>query len=124
MRKILLISGGTASLIMGIIGIFIPVLPTTPFMILSAGLYVKSSPALYNRIINSRLTSRYLTPVSGRRAGITALAIMWTMIILTAVFVVDATWLRILLLAVGATGTVFKIRYFFRKNNNQITGNH
>ncbi|HPJ06354.1 MAG TPA: DUF454 family protein, partial [Bacteroidales bacterium] len=46
MKRILLISGGTASLIMGIIGIFIPVLPTTPFMILSAGLYVKSSPAL------------------------------------------------------------------------------
>ncbi len=124
MKRILLISGGTASLIMGIIGIFIPVLPTTPFMILSAGLYVKSSPALYNRIINSRLTSRYMTPSSGRRAGITALAIMWTMIILTAVFVVNATWLRILLVAVGATGTVFKIRYFFRKNNKQITGNH
>jgi len=124
MKRILLISGGTASLIMGIIGIFIPVLPTTPFMILSAGLYLKSSPALYNRIINSRLTSRYMTPASGRRAGITALAIMWTMIILTAVFVVNATWLRILLVAVGATGTVFKIRYFFRKNNKQITGNH
>jgi uncharacterized membrane protein YbaN (DUF454 family) len=124
MKRILLISGGTASLIMGIIGIFIPVLPTTPFMILSAGLYVKSSPALYNRIMTGRLTSKYMTPASGRRAGITALIIMWSMIILTAVFVVNASWLRILLVAVGATGTVFKIRYFFRKNNNQITGNH
>ena len=124
MRRILLISGGTASLILGIVGIFIPVLPTTPFMILSAGLYVKSSPVMYNRIVNGRLTSKYLTPASGRRAGITALAIMWTMIILTAVFVVNVTWLRILLVTIGAIGTVFKIRYFFVKKHKQITGIH
>jgi len=117
MKKILLISGGTASLIMGIIGIFIPVLPTTPFMILSAGLYVKSSPVLYNRIMTARLTSRYMTPAAGRRAGVTAMVIMWTMIILTAIFVVNTIWLRILLVAVGATGTIFKIRYFFRKTD-------
>jgi hypothetical protein len=124
MKRILLISGGTASLIMGIIGIFIPVLPTTPFMILSAGLYVKSSPALYNRIVNGRLTSKYMTPSSGRRAAITALVLMWSMIILTALFAVSATWLRILLIAIGVTGTAFKIRYFFSNKNKQITGNH
>jgi hypothetical protein len=42
---------------------------------------------------------------------------MWTMIALTAVFVVDETWLRILLVLAGSTGTVFKIKYFFRKKN-------
>ncbi|MDD3736916.1 MAG: DUF454 domain-containing protein [Bacteroidales bacterium] len=124
MIRLLLISGGTISLVLGIIGIFIPVLPTTPFMILSAGLYVKSSPALYNRIMTGRLTSRYMTPSAGRRAGITAIIIMWSMIILTAFFVVNSTWLLILLLVVGATGTVFKIRYFFSKKHKQITGNH
>jgi len=124
MIRLLLISGGTISLVLGIIGIFIPVLPTTPFMILSAGLYVKSSPALYNRIMTGRLTSRYMTPSAGRRAGITAIIIMWSMIILTAFFVVNSTWLLILLLVIGATGTVFKIRYFFSKKHKQITGNH
>lgn len=124
MIRLLLISGGTISLVLGIIGYFIPVLPTTPFMILSAGLYVKSSPALYNRIMTGRLTSRYMTPSAGRRAGITAIIIMWSMIILTAFFVVNSTWLLILLLVVGATGTVFKIRYFFSKKHKQITGNH
>jgi len=85
---------------------------------------VKSSPALYNRIMTGRLTSRYMTPSAGRRAGITAIIIMWSMIILTAFFVVNSTWLLILLLVVGATGTVFKIRYFFSKKHKQITGNH
>ena len=118
MIKILLISGGTITLLVGLAGIFIPVLPTTPFVLLSAGLYVRSSPVLYNRIMTSRLT---LPPVpdkgSGRKAGITALIIMWTMIVLTAIFIVDSTWLRVLLVLAGVTGTSFKIRYFFMKNS-------
>jgi len=118
MTRILLISGGTISLLLGLIGIFIPVLPTTPFVILSAGLYVRSSPALYNKIMTSRLTSRYLTNEAGRKAGISALVIMWTMIGLTAIFIVDSTWLRILLVFAGITGTAFKIKYFLRKSNH------
>jgi uncharacterized membrane protein YbaN (DUF454 family) len=124
MIKLLLISGGTISLVLGIIGIFVPVLPTTPFVLLSAGLFVKSSPALYKRVVTGRVTSRYMTREAGRRSGITALVIMWSMIILTAIFVVNSTWLLILLLAIGAAGTVFKIRYFFSKKHKQITGNH
>jgi len=41
--------------------------------------------------------------------------IMWAMIAITALFVVDETWLIILLVLAGITGTVFKINYFFRK---------
>lgn len=118
MIRLLLISGGTISLLLGLIGIFIPVLPTTPFVLLSAGLYVRSSPTLYNKIMTSRLTSRYLTRDARRKAGVTALVIMWTVIVLTAVFMVDEIWLRILLVLAGITGTVFKIKYFFMKKNN------
>jgi hypothetical protein len=118
MIRILLISGGTISLLLGLIGIFIPVLPTTPLVLLSAGLYVRSSPTLYNKIMTSRLTSRYLTGETVRKAGISALVIMWIMIVLTAIFIVDSTWLRVLLVLAGVTGTVFKIRYFFRQNNH------
>jgi uncharacterized membrane protein YbaN (DUF454 family) len=118
MIRILLISGGTISLLLGLIGIFIPVLPTTPFVFLSAGLYIRSSPTLYNKIMTSRLTSRYLTRETGRKAGISALVIMWTMIVLTAVFLVDETWLIILLVLTGIAGSAFKIIYFFRKKNN------
>ena len=118
MVKILLISGGTISLLLGLIGIFIPVLPTTPFVLLSAGLYVRSSPALYKKIINGRVTSRYLTRETGRMAGLWALVIMWTMIALTALFAIEEAWLIILLVITGITGTLFKINYFFRNKNH------
>lgn len=118
MIRILLISGGTASLLLGLIGMFIPVLPTTPFVLLSAGLYIRSSPTLYNKIMTSRLTSRYLTREAGKKAGISAIVLMWAMIALTALFIVDETWLIILLVLAGMAGTVFKIIYFFRKGNH------
>jgi len=124
MIRLLLISGGTISRVLGIIGIFIPVLPTTPFVLLSAGLFLRSSPALYSKVMNGRITSRYMTRETGRRAGISALIIMWSMILLTLFFAANTPWLKILLIVVGITGTVFKLRYFFNKNNKQITDNH
>lgn len=123
MIRLLLISGGTVSLALGIIGIFIPVLPTTPFVLLSTVLYLKSSPALYNRVVNGRLTSKYLTSRSRKKAGYYALIIMWLMIILSVIFLTQQTWVRLLLIAVGITGTIFKILYFFRSNNDSKISN-
>lgn len=124
MIRLLLLSGGTISLALGLIGIFIPVLPTTPFVLLSAGLFLRSSPALYNKVLKGRITSRYMTRETGRKAGISALVIMWSMILLTVFYASDTAWLRILIIAVGITGTVFKLRYFFSNKHKQITNNN
>jgi uncharacterized membrane protein YbaN (DUF454 family) len=121
MIRLLLISGGTISLVLGLIGIFIPVLPTTPFVLLSAGLFLRSSPALYNKVVKGRITSRYMTRETGRIAGISALVVMWSMILLTVFYAANTDWLKILLIAVGLAGTVFKLKYFFGNKHKQIT---
>jgi len=51
----LLIVLATIFLVLGFIGVFLPVLPTTPFILLAAGLYSRSSPKFYNWIINHHL---------------------------------------------------------------------
>jgi uncharacterized membrane protein YbaN (DUF454 family) len=124
MIRLILISGGSISLVLGLIGIFIPVLPTTPFILLSAGLFLRSSPALYDKVVKGRITSRYMTRETGRRAGISALVIMWSMIFLTVFYAANTTWLKILLITVGLIGTVVKLKYFFGNKHKQITNNN
>ena len=58
--KIILIVLGTLSLGIGIIGIVVPGLPTTPFLLLTAGLYVKSSDRLYQKLISNRYVGSYI----------------------------------------------------------------
>lgn len=55
MVRVFLVVVGTLFVIIGVIGIFLPILPTTPFMLLAAACYAKSSPRFYNWIIYHKL---------------------------------------------------------------------
>lgn len=57
-KKLIFFIIGILSLVAGVVGIFLPVLPTTPFLLLSAFLFSKSSPRLHTWIVNHR----YLGP--------------------------------------------------------------
>ncbi len=52
MRRTLYLSGGFLSLGLGTLGIFLPLLPTVPFMILAAFCFARSSPALEKRLLD------------------------------------------------------------------------
>lgn len=54
LKQISLITLGWFFVIVGAIGIFLPILPTTPFMILALGLFAKSSPRFHEMLLNNR----------------------------------------------------------------------
>ena len=58
--KWILITAGTIFIGIGIIGIFIPILPTTPFLLLAAACYARSSTRFYDWLINNKLIGAYI----------------------------------------------------------------
>jgi uncharacterized membrane protein YbaN (DUF454 family) len=126
MIKTLLILSGTLSLSIGIIGLFMPVLPSTPFFILSSGLYVRSSPALYSKIAGNKLYQKYIRKQTGTYNPVTlaaAILIMWLAIILTISLIENDPLTVSLLFIAGAAGTFFKLRLMIRqiRNSRNIT---
>ena len=86
MKKFLFITIGVLSVILGIIGIFVPGLPTTPFILLSSWLFYKSSKRLHDRLHRSPL-GKYIRRYESRQGmsltgKFISIACMWIMICL------------------------------------------
>ena len=102
---------GTISLGIGIVGVFIPGLPTTPFILLTAGLYVKSSDRLYQKLIHNRFIGSYVQEFRRNKgmtlkSKLTSIGAMWVMITISCVFFIDAVTGRLIILLLGAIGTL------------------
>jgi hypothetical protein len=60
LSKGVLIIAGTSFAGLGILGIFLPLLPTTPFLLLAAACYARSSERFYNWLLNNRWFGHYI----------------------------------------------------------------
>ncbi len=112
-RAVLLVVG-TASLVLGVIGIVLPVLPTTPFLLVTAACYARASTRLYTWLLGQRSLgpiiaewrrSRSLPPGVKTRA-LVVVAITFTV----SVILVDALVVRLVLIAMGAILATFLYR--------------
>ncbi|NDV65981.1 YbaN family protein [Bacteroides sp. 224] len=108
--KILYIILGSISLGLGILGIFLPLLPTTPFLLLTAALYCKSSDRLYNWLLNHKYLGSYIRNFRENKAiplkaKILSICLMWGTMLYCIFFVVPLLPVKILLfiIAVGVT---------------------
>ncbi|MDU1903653.1 MAG: YbaN family protein [Dysgonomonas sp.] len=125
MKKYIFISCGTVSLILGLCGLFTPGLPTTPFILLTGTLYAKSSPKLYKRLENNKLTGRYLKRMENGlswKARLFSIAFMWVMVCLTAFLIFDAeNKMRYIMLGLGVIGTIAQLIALRKKKPKVIT---
>jgi len=99
------------SLCLAILGIIIPGLPTTPFLLLSACLYAKSSEKLYNWLINHKIYGEMIRNYQETKAislftKISSISLMWIMISVSVFCFIENIFVRILLLILGIIGTV------------------
>jgi uncharacterized membrane protein YbaN (DUF454 family) len=104
-KKYLLILAGSISLVLGIIGIMIPILPTTPFLLLAAFCYLRSSKRLYDWMLNNRVFGPYIYNYLTYRAikrsvKVVTLILLW-LTLTVSIVLVSNVYLRIFLVAVG-----------------------
>ena len=115
--RILLILAGTLFVGLGILGIFVPVLPTTPFLLLAAACYARSSQRFYGWLLNNKWFGNYIRSYLERKGvplKIKALTItlLWITIGLSVAFAVQGFIIRLILvlIAIGVSIHIICIR--------------
>ena len=120
-KKVTFIILGSISLWLGIIGLFLPVLPTTPFLLLTAWLYAKSSPRLYQWLICNKYFGRYIQRYRDglgipMKTKIVAITTMWLTILTSLIFFVEPLYLKIIMFLIASAVTYHLVsRPTFRK---------
>lgn len=112
-----LVAVGVLAVCLGVFGIFVPVLPTTPLLLLAAGCFVRSSPRFYDWLLNQPWLGPYIRNYREHR-GITlrgkliTLALLWAGIGSTMIFAMTPWWMRALLgvIAVSVTAHVLSFK--------------
>lgn len=106
---------GTVSVAAGVAGAFLPVLPTTPFLLLAAACYARASRRFYNALLNNRTFGPTILEWQEHRSmayrtKITAIVLMSLTLATSIVFWVDQPWLQAALALFGVGLAVYMYR--------------
>ena len=108
-------SAGIASAVVGVLGILLPVLPGTPFLVLSAVCWVRSSKKLYVALLENRFVgpTLYLWRKTGTLEPRFRLAILATVVVsvaISVIFIAPSGWAQVFVATFGVVGVVFILR--------------
>ncbi|MCF7832430.1 MAG: YbaN family protein [Candidatus Marinimicrobia bacterium] len=114
--RTILIVVGSISLILGLIGVLLPILPTTPFIILAAACFARSSQKFYDLLYGNRFFGKILRDYRDKKGlalkyKIYILAMLWITLSSSAIFIVNVLWLRIFLFAVAIAVSIHILRF-------------
>ena len=103
---------GIISVGLGTAGIFLPLLPTTPFLLLAAACFIRSSDRLYQWLIHNRWFGSYIRNYQEHqalplRAKVTALILLWTTMTYSVFFLLRHWIPQVLLLLIAAVVTIY-----------------
>lgn len=119
----MLITAGTICVGLGALGIFLPLLPTTPFLLLAAACYIRSSEKFYRWLIANRWFGSYIRNYREgrgvpRSTKVIAIGLLWITIGYSALFVVGSLFFRaiLILIAVGVTTHLVLLKTYRRQD--------
>ncbi len=114
--KYLLITLGSIALLLGFVGIFLPLLPTTPFLLLAAALYFRSSKRLYDWLMNHPRLGVYIKNFREYNAiplriKIISVTLVWLTLLNCALFVAEVWWLRLFFVLLAVAISIHILHY-------------
>lgn len=111
LKRSLLVIGGIVSLVLGVIGAFLPLLPTVPLVLLAAFCFARSSETLHNRLINHKHFGAIVRNFEAgqgvpRRVKLRAIVIIWISMGISC-WIVAQVFLCAMLFAIGAGVSIY-----------------
>lgn len=116
MKNYLFITLGVLSVAIGVAARFIPLVPTTPFILLAAYLFARSSPRMHQKLLDNKFTGAIIRNVNtglSLRARLISISFMWLMICISAFGFFHGT-MRYVAIGLGVIGTIAQL-VFLRK---------
>lgn len=104
-------AAGLVFLLLGALGIPLPLLPTTPFLLLATACFLRGSPRLHAWVLNNRVFGQYVRDYRAGRgvplgAKVATLALLWASMGFSVGFLLDSLALKIVLLTVAVAVTI------------------
>jgi hypothetical protein len=114
LTKIALNIVGSIAVLLAILGVFLPLLPTTPFLLLACACYFRGSPRMYRWLVRNRILGTYILNFqSGRgiplRAKIVSLLLTWASLSFS-IYIMEAMVVKLILVAIGIAVSLIILR--------------
>jgi hypothetical protein len=113
--RLILISVGVGSTVLAVVGIFVPLLPTVPLLLLAAACFARSSESFHSWLLeHPQLGPMVRDYLAGQgiplRAKVTAIALIWASISVSVLFLIPLLWVKFFLIAIGLCVTIYLLR--------------
>ncbi|MFW9872981.1 MAG: YbaN family protein [Candidatus Thorarchaeota archaeon] len=104
--KQLIFLGGFISLVLGIIGIALPILPTTPFLLLASAAFAKSSERFHRWLLNNKILGAYIKNYQEGKGlplkiKLITISLLWITIGISIFFLINLFWVQIILICIA-----------------------
>lgn len=104
--RLVLVACGWLAVTLGLVGMFVPLLPTTPFLLLAVICFSRSSARFHRWLLTNRWFGAYIDNYHQGRGismqeKVVTIAVLWATLAVTGIFVLTALWGRLILVAVA-----------------------